>query len=168
MAPPEPTRLRLRPPRRRVERRAALLWLLRALCATTATVGALTVAYLLAAPARPWLGPALAVTAAVGLAYVAVMPWRRYAVHRWETTGEAVYAVSGWIVHEWRVAPISRIQTVDTVRGPLQQLLGLSTLVVTTASSSGAIHITGVSQADAETASTQLAAAAELIPGDAT
>jgi len=30
------------------------------------------------------------------------------------------------ILQDWRVAPLSRVQTVDTRRGPLQQWLGLS------------------------------------------
>lgn len=47
-----------------------------------------------------------------------VEPLWCYAVHGWEADDEAVYARSGWVVCEWRIAPIFRIQTVDTVRGP--------------------------------------------------
>jgi membrane protein YdbS with pleckstrin-like domain len=39
---------------------------------------------------------------------------------------------------------MSRIQTVDTVRGPLQQLLGLSTVTVTTASAAGPLQVKGI------------------------
>jgi membrane protein YdbS with pleckstrin-like domain len=58
----------------------------------------------------------------------------RFRIHRWEVTDEAVYTLSGWLVREWRIAPISRVQTVDTEHGPLQQLLRLATVTVTTAS----------------------------------
>ena len=58
---------------------------------------------------------------------------------RWEVTDRAVYTLHGWLVREWRIAPISRVQTVDTQRGPLQQLLGLANVTVTTASARGAV-----------------------------
>lgn len=97
-----------------------------------------------------------------------VEPWWRYAVHRWEVGEHATYAVEGWVVREWRVAPTSRIQTVDAVRGPLEQLMGLSTLRVTTASAYGAVTVRGLDQHTAAEAVTRLAAVAELTDGDAT
>jgi membrane protein YdbS with pleckstrin-like domain len=42
---------------------------------------------------------------------------------------------------EYRVVPISRVHTVDTARGPIQRIFGLSTVLVTTASSRGAVKI---------------------------
>jgi len=68
----------------------------------------------------------------------------RFRIHRWEATEDAVYTSAGWLSQEWRVAPMSRIQTVDTVRGPLQQLLGLSTVTVTTASAAGPLQVKGI------------------------
>jgi membrane protein YdbS with pleckstrin-like domain len=41
-----------------------------------------------------------------------------YRLHRWEVTDAAVHTRSGYFWQEWRVAPMSRIQTVDTQRGP--------------------------------------------------
>lgn len=160
--------IRLRPPRHRVERRAIGWWTLRAVAAVGPVVVALGLAYLFAAPARPWVGPALAAAAVAGGAYVAVMPTWRYAVHRWETTDEAAYAASGWFVREWRVAPVSRIQTVDTVRGPLQQLLGLATVVVTTASAHGAVSMAGLDATVAAEAARRLTEITQRTPGDAT
>ncbi|EUA22778.1 bacterial PH domain protein [Mycobacterium xenopi 3993] len=66
-----------------------------------------------------------------------VVPWWRYRVHRWEISPQAVYTRSGWLVQERRIAPISRVQTVDTYRGPLERLFGLANVTVTTASSAG-------------------------------
>ena len=62
------------------------------------------------------------------------MPFWRYRVHRWEVTDDAVYTRTGWLWQEWRIAPMSRIQTVDTARGPLEQLFRLASVTVTTAS----------------------------------
>jgi membrane protein YdbS with pleckstrin-like domain len=72
---------------------------------------------------------------------LAVVPMWRYRVHRWEIGPQAVYTRTGWLVQERRIAPISRVQTVDTYRGPLDQLFGLANVTVTTASSAGAVHI---------------------------
>lgn len=99
---------------------------------------------------------------------VIVEPLWRYRVHRWETTEQVVYARTGWLVQQWRAAPLSRVQTVDATRGPLEQLLGLSTLKVTTASSSGAIEIAGMNHQVAARVAEELAEIAELTPGDAT
>lgn len=158
----------LRPPRHRVEPRARLLWTARALCLVLAVVGPLAAAHALWPGVRGWAGPALVGAAVLGLLYAAVMPPWRYAVHRWEATDEAVYAASGWLVREWRIAPLSRVQTVDTVRGPLDQLLGLSTLVVTTASSGGAIHIRGLNPETATEAADRVREITQRTPGDAT
>lgn len=159
---------RLRPPAHRVQRRTIWWWTLRALGIVGLLVGALAAAYALWESARPWVGPVLAVVSTGALAYVAVMPTWRYVVHRWETTDEAVYARSGWIVREWRIAPISRIQTVDTRRDPIEQLLGLATLAVTTASSHGTIYIRGLDEATAATLAESLTVITQLTPGDQT
>ena len=158
----------LRPPRHRIQRRAVAWWTLRALCLVLPLTGGLAALVLLWEPSRPWTGPLLAIVVLLGAAYTAGVPSWRYAVHRWETTEEAVYAASGWFVRDWRIAPISRIQTVDTTRGPLEQLMGLATLVVTTASSSGAVYIRGLAPADATAAADRLAEITQRTPGDAT
>jgi uncharacterized protein len=102
-------------------------------------------AWLVAAPADGrWQALALAVTAVLAAAHLTVMPRWRYAVHRWEAAPDAVYTQSGWFDQERRIAPVSRIQTVDTERGPLEQLFGLSSVMVTTASAAGALEIKGL------------------------
>ena len=65
----------------------------------------------------------------------------RYRVHRWELGPQAVFTRTGWLVQERRIAPISRVQTVDTYRGPLDRMFGLANVTVTTASSAGAVRI---------------------------
>lgn len=85
-----------------------------------------------------------AVGAFLALAYVVGMPLWRYHVHRWEATPTAVYTQTGWLNQERRIAPVSRIQTVDLTRGPIAQLFGLASVRVTTASAAGPLHIDGL------------------------
>jgi membrane protein YdbS with pleckstrin-like domain len=89
-----------------------------------------------------WLHALLAAVSVLGaVVFVGVVPLWRYRVHRWEISPQAVYTRSGWLTQERRIAPISRVQTVDTHRGPLDRLFGLANVTVTTASSAGAVRI---------------------------
>jgi uncharacterized protein len=169
---PAPDRLppdqELRPPRHRVSPRAVRYWTVRAALGWM-VVGAAQVAWLLAAPAdRRWHLLALAVTLVAAAAHLAVMPRWRYAVHRWETAAHAVYTQSGWFDQERRIAPISRIQTVDTERGPLEQLFGLASVTITTASAAGALEIKGLDRDVAERLVDELTAATREEREDAT
>jgi membrane protein YdbS with pleckstrin-like domain len=111
---------------------------------------------------------ALALTALGLLVSAVVAPLWRYRVHRWDISDQAVYTRTGWLVQERRIAPISRIQTVDTYRGPLDRLLGLANVRVTTASSAGAVHIVALDAPVADRVVAQLTDIASLGAGDAT
>ena len=78
------------------------------------------------------------------LAYAAVHAAVALPVHRWEVTDTAVYTQTGWWRRERRIAPMSRIQTVDYVEGAISRLFGLATVTVTTASAAGALEIAGL------------------------
>lgn len=117
---------------------------------------------------RAWQVAAIAAAIVLAAANVSVVPLWRYSVHRWEITDEAVYTRTGWITQESRVAPISRVQTVDTHRGPLERLLGLATVTVTTASSAGAVRIPALDLPTAERTVEQLTEVAAAHRGDAT
>lgn len=158
----------LRPPQHRVERRAIAWWMLQSVVVYGPILIGSVVAYLVWEAARPWMVPVIALSTVLLLVGVAVEPVWRYRVHRWETTDDAVYARSGWLVREWRAAPLARVQTVDAIQGPGEQLLGLSTLRVTTASSRGAIDIGGLDRATAARVADELTQTAQLTPGDAT
>lgn len=160
--------LELRPPNHPIDRRAVRWWMLQSLGLGGGVLAALIVAWLLWEAARPWLIVPIVIAGVVTLVGLFVEPFWRYRVHRWEISDTAVYARTGWLVTEWRVAPMSRIQTVDAVRGPLEQMLGLATLTVTTASSNGAIKIVGLDKDVAQDAADRLTVIAELTPGDAT
>ena len=159
--------MQLREPRERVSPRARLMWAL-----TAAVEGlVLVVALAVAGPVTAWLPVpwwAVGVLALLVVAYVLVVPSWRYAVHRWEVTDTAVYTQTGWWARERRIAPMSRIQTVDHVEGAVARLFGLSTVTVTTASAAGALQIAGLERARALDLVDELTLMADSVPGDAT
>lgn len=161
-------KLTLRPPKHRVERRAIGWWMLQSLSLFGPMLAISILVYVLWEAARPWLIVAVVASAALWAVGTLVEPLWRYGVHRWEATDQAVYARTGWLVREWRAAPLSRVQTVDAIQGPFEQMLGLSTLRVTTASSRGAIDIVGIDKDTAARIAKDLTRIAELTPGDAT
>ncbi|ONI76411.1 hypothetical protein ALI144C_35315 [Actinosynnema sp. ALI-1.44] len=160
--------VRLRPPGNRVDQRAIPWW------RWQIGLSAITVAVLLAAlgvfipPARFWLVFAALVVVVIGLPLAALLPLWWYRVHRWEVTETAVYTRTGFFFQESRIAPMSRIQTVDTERGPLEQRFGLATLIITTASSAGAVTVKGLDGEVAAELAHRLADITKLIPQDAT
>jgi uncharacterized protein len=159
---------RLRAPAHRVSRRAITWWTLQALISWLTILVPAAGAALVVDGEPGWTSAVLVALVVLAAAHVVVMPRWRYHVHRWEATEDAVYTQAGWLSQEWRVAPMSRIQTVDTQRGPLQQALGLSTVTVTTASAAGPLHIAGLDAGLASGLVEQLTATTQATPGDAT
>jgi len=105
----------------------------------------------------------------VGCAGAAVVvPQWRYRVHRWEVSANAVYTQRGWWAQERRIAPMSRVQTVDLAQGPLARLFGLATVTVTTASAAGPLQIEGLDRPVALALVDELTRKADLVEGDAT
>lgn len=117
-------------------------------------------------PALRWVVPALVLVYAV--VAIGIRPWVRFRVHRWEVTAEAVYTLTGWLTRTWTLVPISRIQTVDVTRGVLQQLFGLSTVAVLTASSQGTVRVWHLEADVAQQVADDLAHRAEQVRDQAT
>jgi uncharacterized protein len=116
-----------------------------------------------------WLHILAGVVTVLGIVvFVFVVPVWRYRVHRWDIDAKAVYTRTGWLVQERRIAPISRVQTVDTERGPLDQLFGLANVTVTTASSAGAVRIVALDSDVADRVVAQLTDIAAIGAEDAT
>lgn len=117
-------------------------------------------------------GVAAAVTLLGIVLFVVVAPLWRYRVHRWDINlhggTPAVFTRTGWLVQERRIAPISRVQTVDTYRGPLDRLFGLANVTVTTASSAGAVRIVALDVDVADRVVAQLTDIAAIGEQDAT
>ncbi len=165
---PAPTTLSLRPPRHRVSRTAIRYWRVRALGGWLVVIAAQIAWLVLTDGHRGLHALALGATVLVAVAHAMVMPQWRYNVHRWEVAPQAVYTRAGWLYQESRIAPISRIQTVDSERGPLEQLFGLADVTVTTASAAGPLSIEGLDRATAERLVDELTTAAQATRGDAT
>jgi uncharacterized protein len=156
--------LRLREPAHRVSPRARTYWTVRALAGwIVVAIPVLIVAVLVPVG---WL--IATVTAVIAIAHLIVMPRWRYRVHRWEATTDAMYTQAGWFNQERRIAPIARVQTVDTQRGPFEQVFGLANVTVTTASAAGPIKIHGLARADADALAAYLTARAQQSAGDGT
>ena len=157
----------LRAPAHLVSTRARVYWTVRALLGWLVVIVSEFAAMSGDAPgaARVSLGVA---TAVLAVAHLVVMPQWRYRVHRWEITDSAVYTQSGWFNQERRIAPIARVQTVDTQRGPLEQLFGLANVTVTTASARGPIKIHALDVRVADGVVAWLTERAQLAGGDGT
>lgn len=162
----------LRDPAHQVSPRAVTYWRVGAAIGAVVFVGLLVAAYV-AMPwvmdGRPWWATTLLVLlVAVEVAYVVAMPSIRFRVHRWEVTETAIHTRSGWISRETRIAPLSRVQTVDSQQGALMRVFRLSTLVVTTASAAGPLTIVGLDQDEARRVVADLVAITGASQGDAT
>jgi len=138
----------LREPAHQVSPRAVTFWRVSALIGAVVlwiiaiAVYAFVLPAVLEQPARPWWTTAIFVVALVApLAHLMVMPQLRYRIHRWEVTPTAIHTRSGWLSIDSRVAPLSRVQTVDSTQGALMRLFRLASLTVTTASAAGPITI---------------------------
>jgi membrane protein YdbS with pleckstrin-like domain len=159
--------MELREPRERVSPKARLMWL----CTDLLRAAALMA--LLAATSwlwHWWTIPTwlLALLGALLIGYAVLVPQWRYLVHRWEVTDTAVYTQTGWWARERRIAPMSRVQTVDHREGAIARLFGLATVRVTTASSAGALTIEGLDRSRALAIVDDLTRMADSVPGDAT
>jgi membrane protein YdbS with pleckstrin-like domain len=158
----------LRAPAHRVSRKAIGYWTVRAAFGWLVLV-AIQVVWLIGSGAQVgWRVAALVATVVLAVLHLTVMPQWRYRVHRWESTDQAVYTQTGWFTQERRIAPISRIQTVDSEFGVLERLFGLANVTVTTASAAGPIRIHGLEQEDANRLVAQLTSTTAATPGDAT
>ncbi len=158
----------LRPPVNLVSPRAVRYWFARAAMAWAIVMAVQVVSWRLDWSLPPWHVPLLVVSALVAIVHVTVMPGWRYRVHRWELTNEAVYTQTGWFTQERRIAPLSRIQTVDTERGPIGRPFGLSKVTVTTASAAAPLVIDGLDLDDAARIVLRLTEAAQSGGGEAT
>lgn len=158
----------LRAPANLVSRRARAYWTVRALPGWL-LAGVLEAVVLLGSHASTLVTISLpVVTAVAAFAHLVVMPQWRYRVHRWEITYSAVYTQTGWFTQERRIAPIARVQTVDTQRGPFEQIFGLANVTVTTASAKGPIKIHALDLAVADHTVAWLTERAQHSGGDGT
>ena len=158
----------LRAPDHRVSPRAIPFWTVSALIGDAVLVVAALLAWLLIPGVPGWLGLLVLAAAAAAVAHVVLMPRIRFRVHRWEVTEDVVHTREGWIGRESRIAPISRVQTVDSHQGALMRLFGLASITVTTASAAGPITISCLDDETARQVVARLTAITAASEGDAT
>jgi len=157
----------LRVPRNQMSRKAIRYW------STLAAVqGVILLGAELAIEAAVGLGTAcwaaFGASAFLVLGYVLVMPRWRFRVHRWEVTEDALYTRTGWFAVRWRIAPINRIQTIDSSRSLPERVFGLANVTATTASTAGHIRIHGLDAETADRLQSDLSLATARTAGDAT
>ena len=156
----------LRDPAHQVSPTAPTLWALGAAVRSLIIVVALLVVDLADWWDVPWwVWPPLVVAS---VAYTVVMPRVRYRIHRWESTDTAVYTQTGWLSRERRIAPMSRVQTVDFQQTAVSRLFGLATVTVTTASAAGPLRISDIDKPVADRLVDDLTRRTEAEAGDAT
>jgi len=163
----------VRDPAWQVSRGAIGLWVTEGLIGAV-VLGIGTAVFLLLVPASaggpvPFLRWAVPIAVLVeAVVAIGVRPRLRYRVHRWEVTAEAVYTLTGWLARTWTLVPVSRIQTVDVTRGVVQQLFGLASVAVLTASSQGTVRIPHLEADVARRVADDLARRAEVVRDEAT
>lgn len=166
---PPPGGMTLRDPAHRVCRRAIAYWTVESLIWSGLLLVVASVVYFVVLPERWWwVTVVYALLVVEFLVDVVVKPRWRYAVHRWEVTPTAVYTRTGWLSREQRIAPLSRVQTVDSKRGALMRLFRLASITVTTASAAGPITIMALDEDEAERVVAELTEITGRIEGDAT
>ncbi|PRZ44226.1 hypothetical protein CLV47_101351 [Antricoccus suffuscus] len=158
----------LRPPAYLVSKRAIWYWTARTPLRWIPVIVAQVIWWVIDDGDSQWRWPIAIATLVLLALNTIIEPQWRYRVHRWEVTDTAVYTQSGWFTQERRIAPLSRVQTVDLERGPIQQLFKLAEVTVTTASAAGPLKITGLDRPVAEQVIRDLTASAEAAQDDAT
>ena len=125
MIPPAPTP----EPSRRLSPTARWLWRAQGLIATGAALALSSAMRSEGSGGSLWL--LLPVAAfAVGVVAIPELRWSRW---RYEVRDEEIDLRHGTVTITRTLIPMLRVQHVDTTRGPLDQLLGLATVVVHTA-----------------------------------
>jgi len=143
---------------RRLDPRIVILWRLSLLPSIVLPV---TVLAALVAPLVPLPGWAVALPLAVLLgSVVGPLQSRRWRGWSWRLTDTAVELRSGVITRRHVVVPHFRVQQIDVLEGPLERLLGLATLTVTTASAAGSVSLPGLPAEAAPTVRAELLARA--------
>ena len=161
--------VRLREPAHQVSPLAIRYWVVNELIGGLIAWGVLFTIYWFVPPSwGQWLGPIFILIMVINLVGVTAEPIIRYRRTRWEVTGEKVFVQTGWLSRDQRIAPLSRVQTVDTHRGAIMRLFGLANVTVTTASAAGPITLPCLDSEVADRVTAELARVTGQTKGDAT
>ena len=118
----------------------------------------------------PWLWLILGALAALVVFSVVFYPPMRFRRWRWQLTDLAIELRYGVLLHRKETVPYFRIQQIDIAAGPVDRLLELASLQVTTASASGSATLPGSDAGEAPQVRAELLARAATAvaehPGD--
>lgn len=157
-APPDAERWEPDPDDRRLHASVVWLWRVSLVVRTVAWTAALA----LLGPATPFDLPWPAIAGAlagVGAGATLVWPRARYRRWRFRMRERDLMVRHGVLWRTVSLVPYSRIQHVDTRRGPLERYLGIASLIVYTAGVRGAdVEIPGLDADEAEALRERLAA----------
>ena len=143
---------------RRLEPAAVTMWRLESLWrAAVIAVPAVALELTVDLPLpRGLIGGAIA---AVAVVWALLVPPLRYRSWRFALREEDLYLERGVLIRTASIVPHARIQHVDTRHSPIDRWLGLSTVVVYTAGTRGAVvEIPGLAAREAEELRDRLAA----------
>ena len=107
-----------------------------------------------------WVAGPTAIVVVLGLLWTVLTPPIRYNQWRFEIREDEVDLLHGIVVKTRQIVPMSRIQHVDTVRGPIQRRYGLASVVFYTAA--GSMTIPELSDERAASVRDQIAALAKV------
>lgn len=74
-----------------------------------------------------------------GAAVVLLVPQRKYRRLSYRLTDRLLQVVRGWMFHTDTIVPLVRVQHLDVVRGPIDKMFGIASLVVHTAGTHNSI-----------------------------
>jgi uncharacterized protein len=108
----------------------------------------------------------LAAVAALVVFAIVFYPGLRYRRWRWQLTELAIELRYGVLVRIQETVPYFRIQQIDITAGPVDRLLGLASLQVTSASASGSATLPGIAADQAPQVRAELLARAAAAVGE--
>lgn len=162
--PPHPDAPHLRLPREKLDPNAKRVWILGDIF-TFLILGAVVFGF--AALGRwlldahwGWVASAAGIVIVLGALWTFLTPRIRYNQWRFEIRDDEVDLLHGIVVKTRQIIPMSRIQHVDTVRGPIQRRYGLASVVFYTAA--GSMMIPELSHERAASVRDQIAALAKV------
>lgn len=77
-----------------------------------------------------------------------ISPWFRYHRYRYSISQESIDIREGYLFKKRNIVPIERLHKLQTAKGPIDQLFGISTVVVTTAGGDVSIRFLEEDKAD--------------------
>lgn len=151
-------------PLRSLHPRVRILWILRAVISAAVVGGGVAALDRFVLDVGPMLPVGVAgLLLVAGIAHALL----HYRIWQYEVREDALYLERGVVTRVRTVVPFVRIQHVDTSRGPVERLVGLSTSVVYTAGSRGAdVSIPGLEAERAEDLQGRLKRLAIAADGD--